>query len=88
MGIQTLTDITDHNLCIFTLSMLSVQATEEWIQAQVPGIVKEAISVSSQGFGASETPMNADADMEALAQAHVNILAGACLSIGKQNELP
>lgn len=59
----------------------SVQPTEEWIQAQVPGIVKEAILVSSKE-GSPELPLNADADLEALAQAHVNILAGACLSIG------
>lgn len=60
----------------------SVQATEDWIQAQIPGIVKEALVVSPKEDGSPEMPLNADADMEALAQAHVNILAGACLSIG------
>lgn len=60
----------------------SVQPTEEWIQAQIPGIVKEAMFVSSKEDGSPELPLNADADLEALAQAHVNILAGACLSIG------
>jgi anaphase-promoting complex subunit 1 len=60
----------------------SVQPTEEWIQAQIPGIVKEAMLVSSKEDGSPELPLNSDADLEALAQAHVNILAGACLSIG------
>ncbi|BBN07484.1 anaphase-promoting complex subunit 1 [Marchantia polymorpha subsp. ruderalis] len=57
----------------------SVQATEEWVQAQIPEIVKTAVNTINQ-VGDTATPP-ADADMEALAQAHVNILAGACLSI-------
>ncbi|EFJ11009.1 hypothetical protein SELMODRAFT_126964 [Selaginella moellendorffii] len=58
----------------------SVQATEEWIQSQVPDIIRQAV-VQAKGSdaGADVTP---DLDMEALTQAHVNILAGACLSIG------
>ena len=60
----------------------SVQATEEWIQAQIPGIVKEAMATFIKGDGPPELPLNAEADIEALAQANVYILAGACLSIG------
>lgn len=62
----------------------SVQATEEWVQAQIPEIVKTAVNTINQ-VGDTATPP-ADADMEALAQAHVNILAGACLSIGIWNK--
>ncbi|CAM6122933.1 unnamed protein product [Calypogeia fissa] len=57
----------------------SIQATEEWVQAQVPDIVREAVNSITQPENSEAPP--ADADMEALAQAHVNILAGACLSI-------
>lgn len=58
-----------------------MQATEDWIQAQVPAIIKEFIGLSTKDNEGSDIH-SADVDMEALAQAHVNILAGACLSIG------
>ncbi|KAL2629518.1 hypothetical protein R1flu_014204 [Riccia fluitans] len=57
----------------------SIKASEEWVQAQIPEIVKNAVNSRKQD-GNTEAPP-ADVDMEALAQAHVNILAGACLSI-------
>ncbi|MCO5580423.1 hypothetical protein L7F22_034289 [Adiantum nelumboides] len=59
----------------------SVQATEDWIRGQVPEIVKEFIGFTmkeKEGYDSR----SAEVDMEALAHAHVNILAGACLSIG------
>ncbi|KAI5082088.1 hypothetical protein GOP47_0001831 [Adiantum capillus-veneris] len=59
----------------------SVQASEDWIQGQVPAIVKEFIGITmkeKEGYDSR----SAEVDMEALAHAHVNILAGACLSIG------
>ena len=60
------------------MSINSVQATEEWVQAQ---IIKDYLAMSSKDKEDSELPAG-DVDMEALAQAHVNVLAGACLSIG------
>lgn len=59
----------------------SVKATEDWVQAQIPAIIKESLASSTKEKEGSDIP-SADVDMEALAQAHVNILAGACLSIG------
>lgn len=59
----------------------SIQATEEWVQAQIPAIIKDCLDLSSKDKDDSELPA-VDVDMEALAQAHVNVLAGACLSIG------
>ena len=57
------------------------QQTEEWVQAQIPAIIKDYLAMSSKDKEDSELPAG-DVDMEALAQAHVNILARACLSIG------
>ncbi|KAL3687507.1 hypothetical protein R1sor_013816 [Riccia sorocarpa] len=57
----------------------SIKATEEWVQEQIPEIIKNAVKFINQDANAEAPP--ADADMEALVQAHVNILAGACLSI-------
>ncbi|KAH7290973.1 hypothetical protein KP509_30G071400 [Ceratopteris richardii] len=59
----------------------SVQATENWVQTQIPAIVKEYIGSSLKEKEGSDT-YSGEVDMEALAQAHVNILAGVCLSIG------
>ncbi|KAJ7525602.1 hypothetical protein O6H91_17G058400 [Diphasiastrum complanatum] len=58
----------------------SVRPNEEWVQAQVPFIVKEAMSGVNDAARTHDGILG-DVDMEALAQAHVNILAGACLSI-------
>ena len=57
------------------------QQTEEWVQAQIPAIIKDYLAMSSKDKEDSELPAG-DVDMEALAQAHVNVLAGTCLSIG------
>lgn len=50
------------------------------MQSQIPAIVKDFLNSDKQGGVQGSL---ADADFEALAQAHVNIIAGTCLSIGK-----
>ncbi|KAF5179420.1 Anaphase-promoting complex subunit [Thalictrum thalictroides] len=54
-----------------------VQPSKDWVQSQVPEIVKTVIS--NLGDEASDFD---EIDAEALVQAYVNIVAGACISIG------
>ncbi|KAI3988958.1 hypothetical protein MKX01_016529 [Papaver californicum] len=54
-----------------------VQPSGEWIQSQIPEIVK--IGVANLGDENEETD---EIDVEALVQAYVNILAGSCISLG------
>ncbi|XP_042491370.1 anaphase-promoting complex subunit 1 isoform X2 [Macadamia integrifolia] len=54
-----------------------VQPSGEWIQSQIPDIVK--MGVLSIG---DETADCDELDVEALVQAFVNIVAGACISLG------
>ncbi|XP_026414673.1 anaphase-promoting complex subunit 1-like [Papaver somniferum] len=54
-----------------------VQPSGEWIQSQIPEIVK--IGVANLGDENGETD---EIDVEALVQAYVNILAGSCVSLG------
>ncbi|PIA32336.1 hypothetical protein AQUCO_04500142v1 [Aquilegia coerulea] len=55
-----------------------VQPSKDWVQSQVPEIVKTVIT----NLG-DETSDFDEIDAEALVQAYVNIVAGACISIGK-----
>lgn len=48
-----------------------------WVESQVPEFVK--VGVFKVGDAACDTD---DFDLEALLQAYVNIVAGACISIG------
>ncbi|OVA02727.1 Anaphase-promoting complex subunit 1 [Macleaya cordata] len=54
-----------------------VQPSRDWIQSQIPEIVK--IGVTNLG---DENVDCDEIDVEALVQAYVNILAGACISLG------
>ncbi|KAJ4980944.1 hypothetical protein NE237_031781 [Protea cynaroides] len=54
-----------------------IEPSKEWIQSQIPEIVK--MGVISIG---DETADYDDMDVEALVQAYVNIVAGACISLG------
>ncbi|KMZ66919.1 Anaphase-promoting complex subunit, partial [Zostera marina] len=55
----------------------SVYPSREWIEAQIPEFVK--ISISRISDNNSDTD---DIDVEAVVQAYVNIVTGACISIG------
>ncbi|PSC69420.1 anaphase-promoting complex subunit 1 isoform X2 isoform B [Micractinium conductrix] len=56
----------------------SVQPTKEWLQAQLPLLLRGPLSrfMAGQGGGVLH------ADYEALAQAHTSVVAGACLAVG------
>ncbi|KAK9124538.1 hypothetical protein Sjap_014140 [Stephania japonica] len=54
-----------------------VQPSRDWIDSQIPSIVK--IGVKDLG---DETDNTDEVDIEALVQAYVNILSGACISLG------
>jgi anaphase-promoting complex subunit 1 len=64
----------------------SVSPTENWVLVQVPEIVRRNVERRGVGFGTIEEEESdgkeEDVDTEALAQANVNILAGACFAIG------
>uniref|UniRef100_A0A8D0L7S2 Anaphase-promoting complex subunit 1 n=1 Tax=Sphenodon punctatus TaxID=8508 RepID=A0A8D0L7S2_SPHPU len=50
----------------------------KWVDSNVPQIIRE----NSIPFHATEVPSSEDLNLETLAQAHVYIIAGACLSLG------
>lgn len=52
--------------------------TKEWVESQIPLIVKVGI----EALGNEGTDIE-DVDEEAVVQAFVNIIAGACISLGK-----
>ncbi|XP_061481518.1 anaphase-promoting complex subunit 1 isoform X3 [Rhineura floridana] len=52
--------------------------SSKWIDSNVPQIVRE----NSVSLHATEMPSSEDLNLETLAQAHVYIIAGACLSLG------
>ncbi|XP_048495602.1 anaphase-promoting complex subunit 1 isoform X2 [Beta vulgaris subsp. vulgaris] len=54
-----------------------VKPTKEWVESQIPQIVKEGI----EALGDERTDMD-EVDEEAVVQAYVNIVAGACISLG------
>ncbi|KAK9159111.1 hypothetical protein Scep_005685 [Stephania cephalantha] len=54
-----------------------VQPSRDWIESQIPNIVK--IGLKDLG---DETDNTDEVDIEALVQAYVNILSGACISLG------
>uniref|UniRef100_A0A1D1Y4T9 Anaphase-promoting complex subunit 1 n=2 Tax=Anthurium amnicola TaxID=1678845 RepID=A0A1D1Y4T9_9ARAE len=56
---------------------LSIQPSTEWVESQVPEIVKVGISIVTD-----EKADNGGFDAEALVQAYVNIIAGTCISLG------
>ncbi|XP_010543717.1 PREDICTED: anaphase-promoting complex subunit 1 isoform X2 [Tarenaya hassleriana] len=54
-----------------------VYATNDWIDSQVPEIVRNGIKYLKDDMDDME-----EVDVEALVQAYVNIVAGACISLG------
>ncbi|KAM7172817.1 anaphase-promoting complex subunit 1 isoform 5-T5 [Macrochelys suwanniensis] len=50
----------------------------KWVDSNVPQIIRE----NSISLHATELPSSEDLNLETLAQAHVYIIAGACLSLG------
>ncbi|KAI3890389.1 hypothetical protein MKX03_028211 [Papaver bracteatum] len=58
-----------------------VHPSGEWIQSQIPKIVK--IGVANLGDENGETD---EIDVEALVQAYVNILAGSCISLREKKD--
>lgn len=55
-----------------------IQPSENWIQSQIPEVVKNGVS----GLG-NKTDDVYEMDAEAFVQAYVNIIVGACISLGK-----
>uniref|UniRef100_A0A0E0L1D6 Anaphase-promoting complex subunit 1 n=1 Tax=Oryza punctata TaxID=4537 RepID=A0A0E0L1D6_ORYPU len=54
-----------------------IQPTKDWVESQVPAFVKFGVSNTSQ-----ETMESDELDSEALFQAYVNIVTGACIALG------
>ncbi|KAK2985961.1 hypothetical protein RJ640_028279 [Escallonia rubra] len=54
-----------------------VHPTEDWIQSQIPEIVQNGVKCFGDEMGDSD-----EMDSEAFVQAYVNIVAGACVSLG------
>ncbi|KAG8067808.1 hypothetical protein GUJ93_ZPchr0005g14946 [Zizania palustris] len=54
-----------------------IQPTKDWIESQIPETVKSGVSNTSQGIMDSD-----EFDTEALFQAYVNIVTGACIALG------
>lgn len=54
----------------------SIEATEEWISDQIPQVIQNVL-----GKNPPNTTHSSD-ELEILLQAHANILAGCCLSLG------
>ncbi|KAL1559265.1 anaphase-promoting complex subunit 1-like [Salvia divinorum] len=61
------------NLILWT----RIQPSENWIQSQIPEVVKNGVS----GLG-NKTDDVYEMDAEAFVQAYVNIIVGACISLG------
>jgi anaphase-promoting complex subunit 1 len=59
----------------------SIAPTEQWVQAQIPEMIKQSIGgPGAPGFDDAEEEV--DIDYEAVRHAHWNILAGACMGLG------
>lgn len=59
------------------LQLYRVYPSRDWVESQIPEIVKMGI-VSLR----DDTSDGDEMDVEALVQAYVNIVAGACISLG------
>jgi anaphase-promoting complex subunit 1 len=55
-----------------------VHPSNDWIQSQIPNIVKSGVN----GLEDHVNDMD-EMDAETFVQAYVNIVAGACISLGK-----
>lgn len=54
-----------------------VHPSKDWVWSQIPEIVRSAV----EGIGGDDNDID-DMDAEAFIQAYVNIIAGACISLG------
>uniref|UniRef100_J3M678 Anaphase-promoting complex subunit 1 n=1 Tax=Oryza brachyantha TaxID=4533 RepID=J3M678_ORYBR len=54
-----------------------IQPTKDWVESQIPSFVKFGVTNTSQ-----EAMDNDEFDTEALFQAYVNIITGACIALG------
>lgn len=55
-----------------------IHPSKDWIQSQIPEIVENGV----KGLGVDAIDID-DMEMEAFVQAYVNIVTGACISLGK-----
>lgn len=65
----------------FRLNVLAhfrVHPSEDWIQSQIPEIVQNGVESLGDEMGDVD-----EMDAEVFIQAYVNIVAGACISLGK-----
>ena len=62
----------------FKLFCCRVYASLDWIQSQIPDIIKNGV----ERLG-DDTDDIDDMDAEVFVQAYVNIVAGACISLGR-----
>ncbi|KAL3162204.1 hypothetical protein ABBQ32_009910 [Trebouxia sp. C0010 RCD-2024] len=61
----------------------SVTPTQAWIESQLPPLIKGPVSkYLSRAQGSAKGRAGGRADLEAMGQAHISAVAGACLSIG------
>lgn len=54
-----------------------IRPSEDWIQGQIPKVVLDGVKGLKDEFGDS-----VEMDSEAVVKAYVNIVAGACISLG------
>jgi anaphase-promoting complex subunit 1 len=57
-----------------------IQPTKDWVESQVPSFVNFGVSNTSQ-----EAMDSDELDSEALFQAYVNIVTGACIALGEKS---
>jgi len=60
------------------MSFFRIQPTKGWVDSQIPETVKSGVSNMSEGTIDSD-----ELDTEALFQAYVNIVTGACIALGE-----
>lgn len=60
-----------------SLTLHRIRPSEDWIESQIPEVVKNGV----KGLGEQMDDIY-EIDAEALVQAYVNILVGACISLG------
>ncbi|KAK3270684.1 hypothetical protein CYMTET_20928, partial [Cymbomonas tetramitiformis] len=68
----------------------AIRPTKEWVEAQLPELLQGALDGGDEATARARMMRGArgvraaedDIDREALAQAHANALAGACMSLG------
>lgn len=64
--------------CLLHVCVFRVHPSKDWVWSQIPEIVRCAV----EGIGGDDNDID-DMDAEAFTQAYVNIIAGACISLGK-----